>query len=252
MSATAPGASRALLTRLNPRVGELRPVASVDLSEELAGRPLRLTAPASCASQAEYISYFDDQISVLQTEAALERCTYELCLDSAAETTQTALEEQFAFLLAVRDRTSQANDAVRRIRNVKAQLADRAAKMPATQRAGFKTKADAYSAQLSAVEAEVYQVKNQSGQDPLNYPIRLNNKIAALGGVAGGADARPTEQTRSVFRILSAQLDEQLARLSTAMRGLSPLNADIQRAGLPAIVPSTEELKTASPSRAGG
>ncbi|HEY8811573.1 MAG TPA: adenosine deaminase [Candidatus Dormibacteraeota bacterium] len=51
----------------------------------MAGRPLRLMAPASCASQAEYISYFDDQISVLQTEAALERCSYELCLDSAAE-----------------------------------------------------------------------------------------------------------------------------------------------------------------------
>ena len=42
-------------------------------------------APASCASQAEYISYFDDQISVLQTESALERCAYELGVDSAAE-----------------------------------------------------------------------------------------------------------------------------------------------------------------------
>jgi adenosine deaminase len=61
--------------------GALRPATA----EELAGRPLRLTAPASCASQAEYISYFDDQISVLQTEAALERCSYELCLDSLAE-----------------------------------------------------------------------------------------------------------------------------------------------------------------------
>ena len=61
--------------------GALRPATA----EELAGRPLRLTAPASCASQAEYLSYFDDAISVLQNEAALERCTYELCLDSAAE-----------------------------------------------------------------------------------------------------------------------------------------------------------------------
>src|SRR5207302_11238479 len=54
-------------------------------AEELAGRPLRLRAPDSCASQAEYISYFEDQISVLQTEAALERCSYELGVDSAAE-----------------------------------------------------------------------------------------------------------------------------------------------------------------------
>jgi adenosine deaminase len=44
-----------------------------------------MTAPASCASLAEYIGYFDDAISVLQTEANLERCARELGEDSAAE-----------------------------------------------------------------------------------------------------------------------------------------------------------------------
>ena len=42
-------------------------------------------APASCASQAEYISYFDDALAVLQTAEALERAAFELCLDSAAD-----------------------------------------------------------------------------------------------------------------------------------------------------------------------
>jgi hypothetical protein len=93
------------------------------------------------------------------------------------------------------------------------------------------------------VEGEIYQVKNQSGQDPLNYPIKLNNKIAALGGVASGADARPTDQTREVFRILSGQLDAQLARLNTAIQALGAVNADLRAAGLKEIVPSTDEPK---------
>ncbi len=170
--------------------------------------------------------------------------------DPRSTASQTALEDQFAFLIAVRDKTSEANNAVRKIRNVKSQLNDRASKMPAAQKAAFKAKADAFASQLSAVESEIYQVKNQSGQDPLNYPIKLNNKIAALSGVAASADARPTDQTREVFKILSAQLDAQLARLNTAMQGLSSINADLKSAGLPEIVPGTDESKNTPPSAA--
>ena len=169
--------------------------------------------------------------------------------DPLSRASQAALQEQFAFLLAVRDQTSAANNAVRRIRNVKAQLADRAAKMPGAQSAAFKSKADALSSQLSSIEGELYQVKNQSGQDPLNYPIKLNNKIAALGGVASGADALPTDQTREVFRVLSAQLDALLSRLNAAMQGLSSVNADLKSAGVAEIVPSTSEPKSGGEAR---
>lgn len=166
--------------------------------------------------------------------------------DPRSTASRAVLEEQFAFLIAVRDKTSEANNAVRRIRNVKSQLTLSLAKMPVAQQPAFKTKADALASRLSAVESEIYQVKNQSGQDPLNYPIKLNNKIAALGGVADGADARPTDQTREVFRALSAQLDAQLARLNTAMQSLSSVNADLKSAGVAEIVPSTDEPKPAT------
>jgi photosystem II stability/assembly factor-like uncharacterized protein len=171
--------------------------------------------------------------------------------DPRSTASQAVLDEQFAFLVAVRDKTSEANNAVRRIRNVKSQLTDRASKMPAAQQPAFKAKADAFASQLSAVEAEIYQVKNQSGQDPLNYPIKLNNKIAALGGVADGTDARPTDQTREVFRALSAQLDAQLAKLNTAMQSLASINADLKSAGVAEIVPSTDEPKAPAAGRPG-
>jgi hypothetical protein len=163
--------------------------------------------------------------------------------DPRSAATQAVLADQFAFLIAVRDKTTLANDAIRRIRNVKAQLNDRVAGMPAAQQAAFRAKTDALSGQLSAVEAEIYQVKNQSGQDPLNFPIRLNNKIAALAGVASSADARPTDQTKEVFRTLSAQLDTQLSRLGSALASLGAINTDLKAAGLREIVPSTEEFK---------
>jgi adenosine deaminase len=55
-------------------------------AEELSGKKgLRMVAPDDCPSQAEYIKYFEDAIAVMQTESALERIAYELCVDSAAE-----------------------------------------------------------------------------------------------------------------------------------------------------------------------
>jgi hypothetical protein len=153
------------------------------------------------------------------------------------------LREQFDFLIRIRDKTSQANDAVKLIRNVKAQLADREKRMPSDKSAAFSSAANALSGKLSAVEGEIYQVRNQSGQDPLNYPIKLNNKIAALSGVVGGAAAKPTSQSYTVFNDLSAQLDRQLQTMRGALLVLPSLNAALKAAGLPAIVPSTDEIK---------
>ncbi len=165
--------------------------------------------------------------------------------DPRSTATDADLKEQFDFLMRIRDKTSQANDAVKTIRNVKAQLADRAKKIPADKKAAFSRAADDLSNKLSAVEGEIYQVRNQSSQDPLNYPIKLNNKIAALAGVVGGTDAKPTAQSYTVFNDLSAQLDRQLSAMRGALIILPSINATLTAAGLPAIVPSTAEIKTA-------
>jgi hypothetical protein len=167
--------------------------------------------------------------------------------DPRSTATAADLREQFDFLMKIRDKTSQANDAVKTIRNVKAQLADRTKRMTGDRAAAFTTVANDLSSKLSAVESEIYQVKNQSGQDPLNYPIRLNNKIAALSGVVGGTDAKPTSQSYVVFNDLSAQLDRQLQAMRGAFLVLPSVNATLKAAGLPPIVPSTEEIKTPGP-----
>jgi hypothetical protein len=117
--------------------------------------------------------------------------------------------------------------------------------MPTSGSAAFSRSATALADRLSAIESEIYQVKNQSSQDPLNYPIRLNNKIAALAGVVGGTESKPTSQSYTVFNDLSAQLDRQLSAITGALVVLPSLNSTLKAAGLAPIVPSTTEVKPA-------
>ena len=167
--------------------------------------------------------------------------------DPRVTATDADLRVQFDFLMRIREKTSQANDAVKTIRNIRAQLADREKRLTGPNVAAFSSAANSLMTRLSAVEGEIYQVRNQSGQDPLNYPIKLNNKIAALSGVVGGTAARPTSQSYTVFNDLSSQLDRQLQASRGAMLIAVPaLNGMLKTAGLPPIVPSTEEIRSPS------
>jgi len=168
---------------------------------------------------------------------------FDLKKDPRTKATPADLAAQFAFLTQVRDRTTQANDAVKTIRYVKAQLTDREKKLSGAPLGELQRLDVPFRAELSSVEDSLYQTKNQSGQDPLNYPIRLNNKIAALAGVAGSAEARPTDQTVEVMTVLSAQLDAELARLKRVMDGTLPrVNAVLRANGQPEIVPAAKEV----------
>ncbi|HKG90673.1 MAG TPA: glycosyl hydrolase [Gemmatimonadaceae bacterium] len=144
--------------------------------------------------------------------------------------TDADLREQFALAVKVRDRTTAANDAVVRIRRVRRDLAERAAK---GNDARVAAAADSLRARLTAIEEELYQVRNRSGQDPLNFPIKLNNRLAALRRSIETGDARPTAGAYRVFTELSAELDARLAELERLMRDELPrVNALLGERGL--------------------
>jgi photosystem II stability/assembly factor-like uncharacterized protein len=145
------------------------------------------------------------------------------------DVTDQDLREQFDLAMKVRDKASQANEAVLLIRGIKAQITDRRGKL-GDKSAAAKKALDEFEQALSAVEGEIYQVRLQSSQDPLNFPIKLNNKIAALQGIIESADIRPTEQTYTVFRTLSNRLDEQLTKMDTSVKTtMPPVNQLLQR-----------------------
>jgi photosystem II stability/assembly factor-like uncharacterized protein len=158
--------------------------------------------------------------------------------DPRLATTPRDYAQQFELLIRIRDRLSDANGAVVRIRDLKDQLADvtrRASGVEAAQR--IRERADTLTQRLSAIEEEIYQVRNRSNQDPLNYPIKLNNKIAALANIVGSTDARPTDQAYVVFDTLSAQLQVQLDRLRGVVETDVPaFNQMVRQYDIPALI----------------
>jgi photosystem II stability/assembly factor-like uncharacterized protein len=168
----------------------------------------------------------------------------EVVKDPRSTATQADLDAQFAFLIRIRDRVSAANGAVTKIRAVKRdvdgvlqRLGGAGDAVPKTAADSVRALARALTDELTSVEEAIYQTKNRSSQDPLNYPIRLNNKIAALAGVVAQGDNKPTDQARAVFAELSAALQVQLDRLDTALKERIPaFNAAVGALELPAVV----------------
>ncbi len=149
------------------------------------------------------------------------------------------LTEQFKFALQIRDKTTEANEMVITIRELKKQMDDRQ-----KQNAELKAAFDPFRKKLSAVEEEVYQVQNRSGQDPLNFPIKLNNKMAALERVVETGDGKPIAASYTVFKDLSDQLAAQKAKLESALKDLPAVNQQVTAKGLKPLEITTTESKT--------
>lgn len=157
--------------------------------------------------------------------------TFTIGADPRVQVTPDALKARFDLAQAVTARVNEANNAVLLVRGIRAQT-------DALGKGGKPVPAPVgmLMAKLSAIEAEIYQVRMQSRQDPLNYPIKLNNKLAALIGVIESAEAPPTDGTRAVFAELSAELDVQLKALEAALgEGIPAANAALKAKGLTAL-----------------
>jgi photosystem II stability/assembly factor-like uncharacterized protein len=151
------------------------------------------------------------------------------------------LQEQFKLSLQVRDQVTAANMAVIQIRGIRDQINQRLEKVGPRRKAEIQKLADGVLNALAAVEQEVYQVRNQSSQDPLNFPIKLNNKIAALMGVIESADHRPTQQTYEVFEELSKALNAELQKKDATLKtDLPRLNAAFQREKIEPVDPDVK------------
>jgi hypothetical protein len=97
---------------------------------------------------------------------------------------------------------------------------------------------------MTAVEEALYQTKNRSRQDPLNFPIRLDDKLNALAGSVAIGDYRPTAQALQVKAELTAAIDAELARLRVIWEGdLVRFNELAREKGLPAVILPPVRLK---------
>jgi photosystem II stability/assembly factor-like uncharacterized protein len=147
--------------------------------------------------------------------------------------TDADLQEQFQLASEIRDKVNEANNAVIQIRRIKKEIADRMAK---SNDADLKTIANRLTRNLTVVEEEVYQVKNQSNQDPLNFPIRTNNRLASLLRVVQTGDGKPIGNARPIFNDLIAELKAETDKLQQSLTtDLPTFNRLVQRMGMTAI-----------------
>jgi photosystem II stability/assembly factor-like uncharacterized protein len=147
--------------------------------------------------------------------------------------TKEDLDEQFELSNKIMGKTTAANDAVIHIRKIKAHLEANNEKLSATV---LKKTIKPFLAKLSAVEEELYQVKNQSGQDPLNFPIKLNNRLASLRRSVESGEAKPTNGAYLVFKELSAELEKHLGDLNAVLETQLPkVNSALKKLGIEEI-----------------
>lgn len=143
------------------------------------------------------------------------------------DVTQADLDEQLELSIRIRDKVSEANETVILIRRIKE---DVAARLEESDAGRLRAAADTLDANLSAVEQAIYQVRNQSGQDPLNYPIKINNRIASLLRVVSRGDGKPIGNAEPIFNDLVAELRVQTDRLDEVLGvDLTAFNAEARR-----------------------
>lgn len=146
---------------------------------------------------------------------------FEIKIDPRIKNTTVAdLQEQFKLATMISKETSKANEAVMQIRAVKEKI----------KAAGKTVENKTTIQQLNAIEESLYQVKNQSNQDPLNYPIRLNNKMAALQRIVESGEAKPTDDSYKVYQELSAEINEQVKALKKLMDSKAIKKLDVPSA----------------------
>jgi hypothetical protein len=145
-------------------------------------------------------------------------------------TTDADLRAQFALAMRIRDRESAANGAVIRIRSLRQELGKR---LDQANDVELTKTARPFFDQLTAIEGEIYQIRNQSSKDKIAFPIKVNDRLTGLRSSLEQGDGRPPAAYEKVFRELSRELEVYLARLAELLRNELPrLNRLIEKRGL--------------------
>ena len=131
--------------------------------------------------------------------------------------TEADYDAQVSFLLEISDKFSEVQKAIKNIRSLRTQINDFTGKLDSTTTKDIKKMADSLNKQMTTIEEALYQTKSKSGQDVLNFPIRLNDKLGGLYGVVSSGQIAPSKQARESFVEMGRQVDGQLKKLKNIM-----------------------------------
>lgn len=164
---------------------------------------------------------------------------FEILKDPRATATHADMQAQFDFLQEVIAKVSETNQTIKKIRTVREQI-NRAIDPIKDQKDAMKDvldKAKAIQDGMKTIEESLYQTKNRSGQDPLNFPIRLNNKLAHLNSLASSGNFKPTDQMVAFKKEITTEIDGHLAALNKILKEEVPaFNALVKQKNIDAVV----------------
>ena len=165
--------------------------------------------------------------------------------------TEADYDAQVAFLLKVKGKYDEVQRAILRIRDLRTQLNDLNGRLDSSGKP-IRHLSDSLVRELTSIEEALYQTKSKSSEDMLNFPIRINDKLSGLYGVAAGGNAPPSQQVQEVFADLSARADRQLDRLKQVVdKGLPAVNKMIYERQVPVISAKNEPSSPVNPERNG-
>lgn len=124
---------------------------------------------------------------------------------------------QFELVKTVKAKLDTTHKTINRIREVRKELNEIMAE--AKDNEELQEKAKTMLKAMSEIENELIQTKAESGQDVLNFQIKLNNKLAALASTIATGYGRPTQQQYAVFEDLAGKVDVQFERLQAVWDG---------------------------------
>ena len=164
---------------------------------------------------------------------------FEIRKDPRVAATQEELDAQFDLLLKIRDQLSRTHVGINQLRDVRAQVEGWEKRVEGRDDAqSVRAAAAALKKTLTEIEEELIQARSKALEDPLNFPIKLNNKLASLSGAVASADTAPTKQAYAVYDDLTNTIGLHLITLSTVIEtDVSEFNEAVSRLQLPAIVP---------------
>jgi photosystem II stability/assembly factor-like uncharacterized protein len=170
--------------------------------------------------------------------------SFEILKDPRSSATLEDMQAQFDFLIANRDKMTETHETIVEIREVREQLKS------VKERIGDDEKmkeigkmADVIDSTMTKIEEALYQTKNRSSQDPLNFPIRLNNKLGHVGALSSIGDFKPTQQAIEVQKELSAQIDKQVSQWNDIKdKDLQDFNQKVRDMQVDAVKLKAKEL----------
>lgn len=161
---------------------------------------------------------------------------FTILADPNYKATQAEYDEQFKYLITMRDKSSEIMKAIKNIRELRQQMSDFSSRQEKAMPKEVKQQIDTINKQLTVVEEALHQTKAKSSQDVLNFPIRLDDKLSSIYRAASAGHAGISKQAKDAYSELVPLIDEQLNKLKKITTDdVGKLNQLIHEKMLPVI-----------------